>query len=456
MNYIFLLFVIIFALTGCANDITVNRDLAKIPQNNLNFITNDTANTKYQDTAKLSVNYLEHYFSAWRQNFSGAKQKDILAIEQKQIAAFSKFPGFGANAQRYDATWMLKIAHTMNLEAYPNLKMRAIITRDSALRLLPTIDPSYSDWYKAGQGYPFDNLQISMLNVNTPVYVLHESSNGEWVLVITPYKSVGWVKTLDIGYINNTYIKKWMTKNQVVAIFDKQPLFDQYMRFYTSSRIGQLFPLYKTTKSYYQVIMPLRNHDGYALPKIVNIRKTKARLWPIAISKKNIANLANNMLAQTYGWGELNNYRDCSSAMQALFAPFAIWLPRNSKNQVMSAGKFIDLSRYNKQQKLNIIITKGDPFLTLLWAPGHIVLYIGVKDGRAYIFHNLWGLKTKNYFSAETGRAIVGRAAITPLDFGANYLNVDKTFLARIEGMAMLGAHMGAPLRKRYVATIGK
>lgn len=406
-----------------------------MPQDNLIFV-NDVS-IKDEDTNKLVHDYLIHYFSPWQNPFVDFKQKEILSIEQKQISNFSHDPGWGENKQKHDAVWMAKIAQKMNLEAYPNLKMKAIVTRDSELRVLPTKDPSFGDWNKAGQGYPFDNLQESFLSINTPIYVLHESHDGEWALVITPYKSVGWIKTLDFAYVDSAVIKKWISANYVTATFDEQPIFDQQLRFYSASHIGQLFLFYKETKSYYQIIIPIRNESGYVVPKIVNIRKSKAAFWPIPINQKNIAKIANNMLGQPYGWGELNDYRDCSSMIEALFAPFAIWLPRNSGDQVMM-GKFVDLSGYGNQQKLNIIIDKGEPFLTLLWMPGHIMLYIGTKDGHVYVFHDFWGLHTKEFWSKDTGRAVVSRSAITPLDFGSQYLNVDGTFLERIQGMTLL------------------
>jgi hypothetical protein len=423
-------------ITGCVSDDVVNRNLTKIPQDNLAFVT---SSREYAYSQELVADYLKRYFAPWQQVVSAATQSNVLADEQQQINIFSKHPGWGENTQKHDPAWMPNIVNLMQLATYPNLKMPAIVTRDTELRLLPTQDPSFDDWRNVGQGYPFDNLQISYLNINTPIYVLHASLDGAWALVITPYQTIGWIKTLDLAYINYSDVKNWVTENYVVATFDHQSLVDQQMHFYGHSHIGQMFPLYQVTNDYYQVIIPLKNDYGYAIPKIVNIRKSKASLWPIPLSQKNIAQLANNMLGQPYGWGELNNYRDCSSMMEALFAPFAIWLPRNSQNQVHSSlGKFVDLSNYTAQQKQAIIINQGKPFLTLLWFPGHIMLYIGVKDGAAYVFENVWGLVTEDYFSGEIGRAIIGKTVIIPLDFGAQYVNVDGTFLERTEGMNLL------------------
>lgn len=439
-KHYFLVSILFLGLAACANDEIVNKDLAKIPQNTLPFAQEN--NQKYfinsKSQQKLIVDYLAHYFSPWQKILSHDELQTILNSEQEQINIFSKHPGWGENKQRHNSNWMANIAQKMHLESYPNIKTKAIVTRNSELRMLPTQDPSFGDWHIAGEGYPFDNLQISMLNIGTPIYVLHLSRNGEWALVITPYKSTGWIKVLDIAYIDNKSIKKWMTNIYIAVTLDNQPIFDNQMHFYASSRIGQLFPLHSTTKGYYQIVIPIRESDGRANLKIVNISKSQADRWPLPISQKNIALLANKMLEQPYGWGELNGYRDCSSMMEALFTPFAIWLPRNSKDQALNVGKFIDLSGYNNEQKLNIIKHTAKPFLTLLSASGHIMLYIGIKDGQVYVFQSFWGVLTKDNWSGEITRAVTGRSMVTPLNFGDQYFNIYATFLDRVNGMTLL------------------
>jgi hypothetical protein len=42
------------------------------------------------------------------------------------------------------------------------------------------------------------------------------------------------------------------------------------------------------------------------------------------------------------------------------------------------------------------------------------MLYIGNQDGRALVFHNFWGVKTRDS-KGKTGKEVVGRAVITTL-----------------------------------------
>ncbi|MCF3701573.1 SH3 domain-containing protein, partial [Salmonella enterica subsp. enterica serovar Weltevreden] len=52
---------------------------------------------------------------------------------------------------------------------------RGIMVRESLVRALPTDYPLFNDPRQAGEGYQFDNLQMSSLRPGTPVYTLKKS-----------------------------------------------------------------------------------------------------------------------------------------------------------------------------------------------------------------------------------------------------------------------------------------
>ncbi len=119
------------------------------------------------------------------------------------------------------------------------------------------------------------------------------------------------------------------------------------------------------------------------------------------------------------GWGGLYENRDCSALIQDLFAGFGIPLPRNSGDQAES-GNFISLKGLSGQEKQNLIREQAVPLLTLLYMPGHIMLYLGhdpVSDS-AVICHAMWGVTTRPLFTNGTGRRIGGRTVITTLTPG--------------------------------------
>jgi hypothetical protein len=103
-------------------------------------------------------------------------------------------------------------------------------------------------------------------------------------------------------------------------------------------------------------------------------------------------------------------------------------------------GSYVNLQGLDPEQKEKIILEKGVPYLSLLWRKGHVMLYIGEHNGRALIFHNIWGIKTKDLTGKE-GRKIIGQAVITTLRPGDELRCIDPeggTLLKAITVMNIL------------------
>jgi hypothetical protein len=168
-----------------------------------------------------------------------------------------------------------------------------------------------------------------------------------------------------------------------------------------------------------------------------------AALKPLRFNAANTARIANEMIGEPYGWGGLYGHRDCSSMTRDFFAVFGIWLPRHSEDQVKEVGTYIDLSGLSPEEKEKTIIKKGVPYLSLLWRKGHVMLYIGAKDGRALIFHNIWGIRTKDIQGRE-GRKIIGQAVITTLQPGQELRDVDSASGSLLNNISAMNILAGA------------
>ena len=150
--------------------------------------------------------------------------------------------------------------------------------------------------------------------------------------------------------------------------------------------------------------------------------------------------IANELIGEPYGWGGLYGNRDCSSMTRDFFSVFGLWLPRHSEDQVKEVGTYIDLQGMTSEQKEKVIMEKAIPYLTLIWRKGHVMLYIGAKDGQPLIFHNVWGVRTKDLRGYE-GRKIIGQAVITTLHPGRELRNFDAEagdMLTHVAGMSIL------------------
>jgi len=196
-----------------------------------------------------------------------------------------------------------------------------------------------------------------------------------------------------------------------------------------------LYPLVKTTDHYYQVLSAnLVNSKAHI--EVVALNKNTAAVFPMAITPTHIAMLINHMIGGVYGWSGLNGHDDCSSTLVDLMSPLGIYLPSYTKDQ-MRAVRWVSIAHLSNQQKETFIMQHGMPFLTWLYRPGHVLLYVGEQNGQAYVLQDMWGLRTKNLWGKK-GRAVVGKTVITPLTFGARYMNVPFISLDHLEKMAIL------------------
>jgi hypothetical protein len=138
-----------------------------------------------------------------------------------------------------------------------------------------------------------------------------------------------------------------------------------------------------------------------------------------------------------YGWGGMYGQRDCSSMLRDMYAPFGIWLPRNSSQQA-KVGKIINLENLTDDEKIAIIKNQAVPFQTLLYKEGHIVLYVGTFENEIVVFHNTWGIKTKK--DDIEGRVVVGKTVFSTLRLGEDVQDYDKEgeILTNLKSMNIL------------------
>jgi cell wall-associated NlpC family hydrolase len=286
-----------------------------------------------------------------------------------------------------------------------------------------------------GKDYPFDNLQESSAPPGTPVLVTHCTRDRKWLLTETSY-TLGWVPATDVAAIDPEFMRSWESGRYVAIIRDKTPIRDEkgIIRFRAS--LGSVFPKVGEDTGYTWILTALRDDQGKARLRKVRVAKAAAADKPLAFTPRHAAKLAAELIGEPYGWGGLDDKRDCSAVIRDLFTPFGLWLPRNSREQA-EAGRFISLRDLSPAEKEALIVGKGVPWRTLLWTPGHIMLYIGVHQGRPLIFHSFWSVKTRDA-AGNRGRVIVGRAAVTTLQPGRELSGRDLP-RTDVEGMTLLG-----------------
>lgn len=430
MKYFFAL-VSIFIIVGCsskdAKPVVID-DMVNIPQDVSVFIKNADDNVNYYDIQKK---YEQNYFSIWNID----KPQESLEDIKWPFDTFKVGESYGENLQLLDQNFFDEMYENSNFDSYATVNKRAVTLKYSNIRAFPTVKPLLKDPSLAGEGFPFDYLQNSSIEANKPIFVSHYSKDREWVYVFSSFAS-GWLKTRDIAFIPKRYTDRWQNAQQVFITKDDVPIYSSDGNFLFKSKIGMMMALIAEDKDTYTVLtVSSCNSKPFYLKS--KISKEIAHKGIYRLNKDNLEKIMSGVFNTNYGWGGIYEQRDCSSTLRDMFAPFGIWLPRNSFQQ-SKVGEIISLEDLSDDEKIKTIKEKAVPFKTFLYKPGHILLYVGTYKGKVIAFHNTWGIKTEKY--GEEGRIVVGKTVFSTLRLGKNqdYYDEDGEILKNLKSMNII------------------
>ncbi|MDM8354736.1 SH3 domain-containing C40 family peptidase [Pandoraea communis] len=365
-------------------------------------------------------------------NAAGAQQ--IADSQGRRMRRFdNSAPGvrttYGENFQPHTAAWNRAIEANMALAQLTaghadwqyDPGRRGITVDNVLVRQLPTNDPAFYDFRQAGEGYPFDALQDSALRPGTPVYTLARSADGAWLLVYSP-DLIGWVDARTVASVDERFVATWRDaamRNLGAIVRADAALAD------TSS--GTTPPVYRTFAPIGTVLplMSLRDGRQAAMFPVADIhRRAQIRTavldastivpMPWTLTPRHMAQVMKQQIGRPYGWGNTLFYNDCSAETRSLFAPFGVWLPRHSSDQ-LRAGKRTDLRAADIDTRLRTLTERGRALMTLIHINGHIMLYLGSvqRDGVSVpmTYQNVWGLSPAD----NSRRDVIGGSVILPL-----------------------------------------
>lgn len=378
--------------------------------------------------------FYNHYYSSdekalspWSQSLVNSVLPSLQNTEEKILNDFSnqnkpaKAIHYGENFKKHDEAWLEKIKQNIPLDALSsvvfNTENRAIAVNNTMARALPDLAPDFFHASLPGEGFPFDNLQESAIWSGTPLYVLSTSNDKAWSLVLTPDAYYAWVKSSDIAYASNTFIHQWQSaakKGMVAMTKTEVSIVDTQQRFQLTSYIGAVFPLAERQGQNTSIFIPVKNSMNQAIIRTGLIDSKAGSIMPLIASKKNLSNIIQQLHNRPYGWGGAFFFNDCSQEMKSLFAPFGIWLPRNSGAQA-KLNATLDLSGNSVDERIHILKSQGHALMTLIYIRGHVMLYVGQKanhqDSVPMTYQNVWGLRNTD----EDRRYVIGQSVFLPL-----------------------------------------
>jgi hypothetical protein len=427
--------IILLLLSGCAPGPLLIQDVRTLPQEGRAYLDPETAALPLISSSlqfQMNQKFDSLYFAPWHLETDSVSPNPI----RESVAYFKAHPGWGENRLPRDSSWVVSLSVNADTGGFPNAGWSGITTANSDLRALPTNKPVFRDFELPGEGYPFDYLQVSSIAANTPVLIAHLSSDKSWMYVIS-HIACGWLPSRDLARVDSSFIKDWQSGSLIAVTRDEVPLYTTEGDFLFRAPLGSVFPKDGEDSLTVRVRCAVAALDHKAVSVTAVLPKSSAAVKPLALTAANLASVIDALMGEPYGWGGLYQNRDCSATIKDLFAPFGIMLPRHSAHQARSGFDYLELAGLSDLEKEKAIVKNGIRYLTLLWMPGHIMLYIGQDRNRPLIFHNLWGVRIKRFWGKE-GRKTIGKAVITTLspDQGVRHADKRRNLLKQIQGMS--------------------
>ncbi len=131
------------------------------------------------------------------------------------------------------------------------------------------------------------------------------------------------------------------------------------------------------------------------------LARYRRRDCPIPYTSRNLYRYALSLAGTPYRWGKT----DCSALVQRVYRRFGIRLPRNS-----SQMRSIHFHRHFISGDFPQLAPSLSPG-TLLFFPGHVMLFLGIYEKKTYILHNF-----TRYSDADGVDHPVFSTAVTPLE----------------------------------------
>ncbi len=290
-----------------------------------------------------------------------------------------------------------------------------IITARANLRRLPTNEIFLDKPFRNG----FDRFQYTLLECGTPAAIFHTTKDRAWYLIQVSHTK-GWVEASKVATASKNTVLRFARSNPVVVTGARAEIYtDPSLAQHAATlQMGATLPFESRTESFYRVTLPSRDEDG-------TLKRTTGYIHAsddvheghLPFTMKNLYRQAFKLLNHPYGWGDLYEGRDCSRFIMDIYRCFGFNMPRNSLRQSQFNSKYrSDIQHLPENEKIELL-KKYDGRPAVLYTPGHIMLFLGVIDGKPYIIHSAWAYNSEpGFFTRET--KYVGRVVVSDTSLG--------------------------------------
>jgi len=238
----------------------------------------------------------------------------------------------------------------------------------------------------------FDRFQETAVNIAEPVVMLHRSADSQWIFVQL-YNYRGWLRAADVAAASSR--KEWQSRRSMkfvmitgTKVAPRDTVMGRPIPEWRAG-MGTRLPFLSMEQEGYVVEIPQRNsRGGLNWTKAWIHGKADVSIGELPFTRANILRQAFKMLGENYGWGGLNEGRDCSSFIMDIYAVFGIRAPRNADQQEKVTGRRTVLSGISDSATRYRLLAQTAPGATL-HMNNHVMMYLGSHEGKHYAIHSL-------------------------------------------------------------------
>jgi hypothetical protein len=355
---------------------------------------------------------------------------------EEDLGRYREQTFFLRDGRKASAAFFNKIKHTMNSKdiAGEIFLRYGLIVHYASQRILPTEEALYAE----PMDIDFDELRNNALDVGTPVVILHESRNGDWLYVFDRMHR-GWIEKDKIAFCSLADVETFVgSPDFVVVTASKGDIYrhPSLMEWHDYARMGTRF-LHKGTdgSGTVRIIIPVRRIDGNVSFESAYMRASEVHEGYLPYTPRMIIQQAFAMINEPYGWGGMYGEQDCSRFIKEIFDTVGLYLPRNSSKQALVG---VLLGEYpagtTDAVKREALAREAVAGITLMGLRGHIMLFLGFVNDKPYAIHETWGYREKQWYGDRI--RVINRVAVTDLTLGQG--SKKGSYLERMYAIRML------------------
>ena len=257
----------------------------------------------------------------------------------------------------------------------------------------------------------FDQMVSSDCLPYMPAIVVHESKDGEWYFAWF-YEGGGWIRKENIALCPSR--GDWIARQKeesflVVTGREVRLNVDRACDAISGLLLpmGTKIPLLSQEdapehvagrENYYSYVvkLPVRGENGMIEDVIALIPMCDdVHAGYLEYTTGNVLKQFFKRLGDRYGWAGLDYSNDCSGTVREAYRCFGFELPRNSSNQAQSAlAVSTNVAESTPEEKL-WILSETRPG-SLLYFPGHIMVYLGMKNDVPFVISSVGSFATED------------------------------------------------------------